>query len=191
MKKEILITIFFTNLLIVTPFSIVARENTISNNLSEQTDVEKLVFQIRTTVNEILQNYGHIPVVKGLCKMILNLIWYPGKMLKCTSFIIYIQFIGIILCLAFVSEAFFELCFYQLWALQIYFAILYIESGCFPIGLFIFLGWVPDEWPWGLYKSIYIMLETKDITNLAIDCTCLQELIEYTVEHPTFSLYLL
>ncbi len=86
MKKEILIATLFAGLLLVTPLSGVAQENKISNILSEQTDVDDLVAQIRVVTNEILENYGHIPLIKTLCNRIIGVLDTIGLVLFCVIF---------------------------------------------------------------------------------------------------------
>ena len=46
-------------------------------------DVEGLVAQLRVAVNEILQDYGHISVIRALCIMILDSTWFLGKIIIC------------------------------------------------------------------------------------------------------------
>jgi len=72
MKKEIIIAIICAGLMLGTTFSVVARENTISSNITEKLDVEELVAQIRIVINEILQKYGHIPMVSYLCDILVK-----------------------------------------------------------------------------------------------------------------------
>jgi hypothetical protein len=83
MKKEILITILCTGLIIVTPIVVVARENTISNNLLEQPYVGELVAQIRTTINEILEEYGKDSKISNMCSVILFLLYFLARIALC------------------------------------------------------------------------------------------------------------
>ena len=46
-------------------------------------DVEGLVAQLRVVINKILQTYGHNPIIRSLCNMILDLTWFPGKNIIC------------------------------------------------------------------------------------------------------------
>jgi len=62
MKKEILIACICIILILITPFTVVAEENKITSNIVEEPDVDGLVDQIRFVINEILQNYGHLPI---------------------------------------------------------------------------------------------------------------------------------
>ena len=94
MKKEILIAIVFASLMLFTPFTTAAQENKVSNNLSEQPDVEGVVAQLLVVINEILQKYGHNPMVRSLFNLILDLIWYPGKIIICVFLYIIFSFIG-------------------------------------------------------------------------------------------------
>ena len=98
MKKTILITLCCASLMLITPLTGVAQENTVSNNLPEQPDdVEGLVAQIRIVVDEILQKYGHIPIVRGLCNMILGLLSdLIGKIIYCITLIILAIPVGIL-----------------------------------------------------------------------------------------------
>jgi len=88
MNKEILIASLFIGILLVTPFSVVARENTISTNLTEQPDLEGLVAQLRVVIDDILQKYGHIPIVNNLCNIILGISDIIGRMIYCIFLII-------------------------------------------------------------------------------------------------------
>ncbi|UCF49087.1 MAG: hypothetical protein JSU91_04875 [Thermoplasmatales archaeon] len=79
MNKPILIALCCASLMLVTPLTSVAQENTVSNNLPEQpNDVEGLVAQLRVVIDEILEKYGHIPMVSSLCDVIIKLDWFPG-----------------------------------------------------------------------------------------------------------------
>jgi hypothetical protein len=72
MRKEILIAFICVSLMLVTPLTAVARENKISRNLTDESDVESLVTQLRVVVNKILEKFGHIPKVANFCNVILN-----------------------------------------------------------------------------------------------------------------------
>ncbi len=50
MKKTILITLCCVSLIFVTPFTTVAQENTVSNNLLEQSDIDDLVPHIKLSL---------------------------------------------------------------------------------------------------------------------------------------------
>jgi hypothetical protein len=54
-----------------------------------ETDVEGLVAQIRIVINEILQDYGHIPIVRSLSNTILDLLSLIGKIIFCISILIF------------------------------------------------------------------------------------------------------
>ena len=159
MKKEILIALLCAGLMLVAPFTVVAQENTVSNNLPEQpNDVEGLVAQIKTVIDEILQRYGHIPIVRSLCNVIFNILDSFGLVLFCL-------FLEIIL-----------------WPLVIIDTILFGVIGELPyyLTLMCFLiAWIidtecPDPFKQS-FQSIYTMLETKDNINTFDCCPCLQE----------------
>lgn len=88
MKREIITTLCFAGLLLVTPLGVVARENKISSNLSDEPDIEGLVIQLRIVINEILKKYGHNPMINNLCSLILNALGKVGKILFCILIII-------------------------------------------------------------------------------------------------------
>ena len=103
MKKEILSTLLCAGLILVTPFTTIAQENKISSNLIEQPYIEGLVAQIRTVVNEILQKYGHIPIVRNLCNHILGILDNPIIKVVCILLlIISIPIQALLLLLAFI-----------------------------------------------------------------------------------------
>jgi len=163
MKKEILITILCTSLMLVTPFTSIAQENKVSNNLPEQpNDVDGLVVQIRTVVNDILVKYGHIPLVRSLCNMINNILsWYPGNILYCILlFILAVPLASLLLIIGW-------------WYRNLFYLVILIlhefDSNCPPKTPFFF------DWS-SSFQSIYTMLETKDnLTNTFDGCPCLQE----------------
>ena len=175
MKKTTLITLFCVCLMLVTPFSVIARENTISSNLKEQPDIERIVAQIRVVIDEILQKYGNIPMVKSIFTWILGyLIWIFSMLIWIFSYIKY--FLIIIYCVSFfivlmllveLANVVYNSGFSRLEDLILYFGLfltfLYIGTGC---------GWFP---PYNPLKSFYTLLKTNDITNLAKDCPCLQD----------------
>ncbi|KYK32062.1 MAG: hypothetical protein AYK22_00445 [Thermoplasmatales archaeon SG8-52-3] len=74
MNKEILIAILFTIIMIVTPFITVARENKISNNLTDQPNIKELVIQLNVLIKKISQLYGYIPLVDSLCNRIIGIL---------------------------------------------------------------------------------------------------------------------
>ena len=84
MKKTIFITLCCASLMLVTPLTSVAQENTVSNNLPEQpNDVEGLVAQIRVVIDEISEKYSHIPIITKQCGIILNLLELFRNMTIC------------------------------------------------------------------------------------------------------------
>ena len=160
MKKEILITLLCADLMLVTPFTTIAQENKVSSNLTEKPDINGLIVQIRTVVNEILQKYGNIPMVRGLCNVILNSLGLFVFWLICE--------IIFIICLLFVPVVWF--C---------------VIMGLGYIGQNI--AWYistiastldrecPDNPFEQSFHSIYTMLETKDNINTFDGCPCLEE----------------
>ena len=162
MKKEILIAILCTCLILVTPFSVVARENKISSNLTDEPDVEELVAQIRTIVNDALQKFRHIPIVKGLCNMIINTI----DMVGIGRLILCVFLFSLLIPLALIAGTFLVLDIDYFW--QIF--------G----GLTLIVAMIMDDWCSEYYnspfQSIYTMLETKPYPDYPLDdCPCLQE----------------
>lgn len=161
MKKEILIASLFVGILLVTPFSVVAMENTISTNLTEKTDIESLVTQLRVIINDILKKYGHISRVNNLCNMILGITDIIGRMIYCI-FLIIILIPLIILFLIFFTMG--------------------NEEVEYTLGVYIFFtAWVYDDncppgnpffWDWP-FKFFYTLLRKKDISELVNDCPCL------------------
>jgi len=105
LKKETFITLLCAGLMLVTPFTTIAQENKVSNNLSEKQDIDNLVNQIRVVIDEILQKYGHNPVVKIYCNLILNTLGLFGQILLCIfltalvipsfAFVLFLQSIGL------------------------------------------------------------------------------------------------
>ncbi len=129
-------------------------------------DIDGLVAQLRVAVNDILQKYGHNPIIRSLCNMILDLTWFPGKIIICN--LIKILAIGILytmgICIVFNLSVYFIL------ILAIFAEALSMVSiglQCPPI-------FPVNDYPLPL-KSIFALSETHDITNLAECCPCLQK----------------
>ena len=157
MKKEILITLLCAGLMLVTPLTGIAQENKISNNISEQSNIEGLFAQITTVIDEILQRYGHIQVVKGLCNVVLNSLGLVGRIIFCVF--LYILLIPLTL----LAGIFLVLEFDYLWRIFGGLAILIsLRTSIECSGYFN-----PS------FKSIYTLSGTNDISE--IDCSCLQE----------------
>ena len=163
MKKHILIAFVCASLILITPFTVVAQENKISSNLTEQPDIEGLVAQLRVVIDEILQKYGHIPMVANLCNMILDLSDLIGKILYCIAliiifipFAILFLFFGLVLRLEQIGLAF---------GVYAFITVMEYDLNCPPSTPFF-------DWP---LKSIYILSDTNDIPNLVNDCPCLEE----------------
>ena len=162
MKKIILITILCASLMLITPLTSVAQENKISNNLSDKPDIDGLVVQIRTAVDEILQKYGHIPMVRSQCDVILNTLdWFPGNIVFCIFLILIILSLEILFFLLLRLD----IASYTLWViLLILFS--YSSSYCNPLNSFnINLS----------HQPIFTLSETNDSTNQLDGCPCLQE----------------
>ena len=165
MKKPFLITLCCASLMLVTPLVGVAQENTVSNNLPEQpNDVEGLVAQIRTVVDEVLQKFGHIPMVRSLCNVIQNALGLFGLILSCIFYLIMALLLGpfvVILIYFNYDEDALNL------AIVVAIFITEFDSNCNPF--------YP---PWNLklpFQSIYTLSETKDNINTFAGCPCLQE----------------
>ncbi|UCF49227.1 MAG: hypothetical protein JSU91_05615 [Thermoplasmatales archaeon] len=86
MKNPILITLFCANLILVTPFTTIAREDIVGSNLPNQSDIDDLVAQVRVVIYGILENYGHIPMIKTLCSRIIGVLDTIGLVLFCVIF---------------------------------------------------------------------------------------------------------
>ena len=155
MKKEILITLCCASLMLVTPLTSIAQENTVSSNLPEQpNDVEGLVAQIRTVIDEILQRYGHIPMVRSLCNVILNTLGLLGDLTICIIIIITALLTMPFIWYSYFIHSLFILC------------LLVVDDYCPPYNNLISKL---------SFQSIYTMLETKDNINTFDGCPCLQE----------------
>ena len=162
MRKDILVAFALSSLLMITPLTGTAQENKLSGNLTEQPDIDVLVAQIRTVINDVLENYRHMPIISSLCDVILNLTWYPGNILYC------VFLMGIIILLTitfFMAFLIFLVIPPNLLDLLIIFRNEYFIN-CPPANPFF-------DWP---SKSLYTMFETEDnLTNTFDGCPCLQE----------------
>ena len=163
MKKPILITLLCTGLMLVTPLSGVAQENKISNNISEQSNIEGLVAQITTVIDEILQRYRHIQVVKGLCNVVINSLGLIVDIIFCI--ILFIILILFFLLMLFITNI---IGFIPYYLSSLVFALfLKYDNNCPPKTPFFF------DW-FSSFQSIYTMLETKDNLTQSFDgCPCL------------------
>ena len=123
-------------------------------------DVDGLIAQIDTIVNEILQKYGHNPMIRGLCNVILDLIWFPGKIVICVLLYVVTMFIAQLWVWA-----------WQVFDLPIADYLLYLAASIFI--LLIVIDCIP--FPYKISNPIFTILETKDITNQLDGCPCLQE----------------
>jgi hypothetical protein len=163
MKKYVLIAILCAGLMLVTPLTGIASENKVSNNLPEYPDdVDGLVTELRVMIDEILEKYGHIPMISNLCNVILSLSNVIGKIIFCIAIII-IEIPIIILMLLFALSGFHYPATYMQGLLLGF--ILTYDDNC------------PPGTPLSLklpLKSIYTRLETNDISDFN-ECPCLQE----------------
>ena len=164
MKKTIFITLLCAGLMLVTPFITIAQENKVSNNLPEKPDIEGLVAQIRVVIDKILQKYGHIPIINNVCSVILKLLELIGKIIFCITLLI-IEIPLAILFLIFEVLGIYNIC-------ELFLGLLILTASTFDSNC-------PPSTPLNNlllpFQSLYTLLETKDITNLAKDCPCLQE----------------
>ena len=164
MDKPILIALICASLILVTPFTGVALENTVYNNLPEQPDdVEGLVAQIRTVIDEILQRYGHIPMVNNLANEILNLLGLIGKTIFCI-FLVIITIPALLIFTFFFAN--FDITLQNIGGLLLILLIILDRQCPQPTSLNNLL---PS------FQSIYTMLKTTDNTNTFHGCPCLQE----------------
>ena len=164
MKKTILITLLCASLMLVTPLTSVAQENTISSNIPDiPDDIKGLVEQIRAVADELYEKYGYIPMVMNLCNIIFISLDLIGQILLC----IFLTMITIPLLLI----------------VAVVFAILNVIPPIAGGLLFIILSNYDRNCPPGTpffdwfssFQSIYTMLETKDNINTFDGCPCLQE----------------
>ena len=193
MKKTILITLMCATLILVTPFTTVAQENTISNNLPEKpNDVEGLVAKLRVAIDEILQKYGHIPSIAKQCGIILNLIyyilsimvwvvsliiWVISLIIWVISLILYIPFLigwvvycGIIIIIAEILGIFIDYAQNNhLHNLENFL----LSIGLIFVGLYFLGGCYYDDY--NSLNNIHSLRNINDKTNLTKDCPCLQE----------------
>jgi len=163
MKKEILITLLCAGLMLLTPFTTIAHENKVSSNLTDNPDINGLIVQIRTVVNEILQKYGHIPMVSNLCNVILNALDLFGNILICIILILLL-----IPCFLLIAVSYYTgmgILLYNVFWIIIVIGMT-MEDYCLPYNSLISI--LP-------LKSIYTLTETNVITELVRDCPCLQE----------------
>jgi len=123
-------------------------------------DVDGLFAQIETVVNEIFQIYGHNPMINSYCNMILNIIWFPGKIVICILLYIVTMFIAQL----------------WIWAWQVF--DLPIADDLFNLAALVFILLIAIDcipFPYKISNPIFSLLETKDITNQLDGCPCLQE----------------
>ena len=176
MKKEILITILCASLIVITPFNVVAREKTISNNIVEQPDVKEFINNYRVAVNEIFEEYSHIPMVFNLCKVLINFL--DSLSLGLILFCIFV-YVEIFVCLV-LTFFFFAIGLGYLGAYLAYWGLIgamFADSYCHN----------KKEFSYDLYLNKLSNIKSiinADLSNLNvlnnriedfIDCPCLQE----------------
>jgi hypothetical protein len=163
MKKEILIATLFASLMLVTPFTVVARENKVSDNLNDEIDKEELVVQIRTVVEEVLQKYGHIPMIRNIANRIFSLLDMNNLILYCIFLLmIALPLLLIVVIIFIITE---NLPPYLGGLLFVTVAI--YDRECSPPTSLINLI-TP-------LKTIFTLTKITDTINLLKDCPCLQE----------------
>ena len=162
MKKPILITLLCAGLMLVTPFTTIAKEHQVSNNLTDNPDIDGLIAQIRTVVDEIFEKYGHISIIANQCGLIINLLDSVEDMIICIILIM-LTIPVIILFTIFAM-------------LKLDFLIQYMAGIAFVIGTLL------DDYCFTYnksisklsFQSINTMLETKDNLTQSFDgCPCL------------------
>jgi len=159
MHKKIItvvgITILFLGLAIQPSIATVQPEK-----IDVEPDVEGLVAQLRVAVNDILQRYGNNPMVRSLCNIILDLTWYPGKIIICLFLLIcFILTFGLFIKLLIN----FDIKIPQLEALAMFvFGLYLILFDCYP------------GWPYKSLKPISTLTGKININNLVNDCPCQQ-----------------
>lgn len=87
-NKKILVACLCIILMLITPFTVIARGNKVTSNLIEESDVEGLVAQLRVVINEILQEYGYIPMIRTICNKIVDVLDSFGLILYCIFLIV-------------------------------------------------------------------------------------------------------
>ena len=122
-------------------------------------DIEGLVAQLRVVINEILQDYRHIPIVRSLANTILNTISDIGRIIVCVF--LYIIIIPLTLLAAIGLSLKIDYLWYLFGTLATFVALI-LDMEC-------------REYFNPPSKSIYTMLDTNDITNLVDECPCMQE----------------
>jgi hypothetical protein len=122
-------------------------------------DIKGLVAQLRDAINQILLKYGHIPMVRSLCNMILDLTWYPGKIIICGTLYIIFSFIVALWVYAWQVFGFDG---NSLFTLAMYVFALLLIADCIP-------------WPYKSLKPLSTLTGKNYISELASQCPCLQE----------------
>ena len=95
MNKKILlavgITILFLGLAIQPSVATVPPKK-----IDVEPDIEGLVTQLRVVINEILQDYSHIPIIRTLGNKIINILSLLGSIIICISLILLVSSLVII-----------------------------------------------------------------------------------------------
>jgi hypothetical protein len=116
-------------------------------------DVESLVAQIRIVINEILQDYGHIPIVRSLSNKILGILDSFGTLLYCIFlWILLIPLFIIVLFMTFFGFGW-SYIYWELVDLLLYIAIT-IDLDC---------------------RTSDSKLQLNSMSNLIYECPCMQE----------------
>jgi hypothetical protein len=161
MKKVIPIAFAIASLILIAPITGIASENKVSDNLPEQ-DIDELVVQIQNVIDEVLEKYGHIPMVRGLCNVIINSLDSIYWLLFCVFLVIITIPIFLIVTIIWtITEALPQILGSLLFLLVIIFG-----EDCSPsTSLNNLLS---------PFQSIFTISETNDISDFS-DCPCLQE----------------
>jgi len=169
MKKKILIAIICANLIFITPFTVVAKENKINNNMIARLNIEGLVSKIRVLLDKILERYGQIKIVNNLCNLINEVLEKISLFLFCALFGILVAIpLAIIMLIMFFSgltnSYIGQAIFFAL------FSIFFIwDFNCnfitFPVDIFQSLP----------FNSISPLINKKIYTEFSENCSCLHE----------------
>jgi len=158
--------------MLITPFTTIALENKVSNNLPKQpNDVEGLVAQIRVVIDEILEKFRHNSKVVNQCDIILKLLvliikllLLPFRLVFCIFFIIFSS--ALIMVLVKLWDKFPEL-ENEIWMMVFFLDIIWAFT-CAPSS-FPFKSSILS------LKTKYIISEPNYITKSFYSCPCVQE----------------
>jgi len=160
MNKKILVACLCVTLMLITPL-VVAKENKITTNIMEESivvepnvdDIEGLVAQLRVVINEILQDYGHISMIRNQCNKIVDV-------LDSFGLIVYCIFLCVLFLPLFIIVLFMN--FLGLWGTYIFNNILWLTLG---IAMTIDLDCL----------SSGSNLSLNSMSNLINECPCMQQ----------------